>query len=218
LGVGSGVSPSWALAALAGLLLGTSCLLSASDSCFIPDANAPIFSARTITTNGTILWQVRMIQATIFVPTGDSSCTNDCSITNVTVTGGVLLSYVVVPPQLPPQGALVVVDCDFVQTPGATNANVSIESPCFTLSRSYDYPDLPEVIQLTLESSREKPSEVRLSWNSRTNTMYQVHYSADPSAEEWNTLGDPIIGNGMTNCITDTSLAPSRFYRVSVAP
>jgi hypothetical protein len=166
-------------------------------------------------TNGMWLWEVHLFQAVIFVPNSESGCNEDCSITNVTVTGGVLLTDTMTPPQIPPRGALVVFDFLILQTPGATNASVSVDSPCVTLGSSIDF---PELIHLMIDISRGLSSDVRLCWNSRTNSSYQVLSSPDLNTESWDNVGDPVSGTGTTNCVTTPAGVSNRFYRVSVAP
>ena len=137
--------------------------------------------------------------------------------TNLTVTveGGELLAAEAVPTQVAPQGSLVVFDCLFRQTPGATNATISIASPCLNMSSTYDY---PELILLQASASAQRSAEVRLCWNSRTTSKYQVEFSTDLNAGTWESLGDPVAGNGQTNCVTDAMADPQRYYRVVTVP
>jgi hypothetical protein len=185
---------------LALLLLATGCTETVLGGCFDTFAAPASFSERTICTNGMWLWEVRMFQPVFYIPNAGSDCSDDCSITNVTLAGGVLVSYDASPSQVPPGGGLVVIDCLFQQIPGATSADVVIDSPCVSLGGSVDY---PELIGVTIDLTHALPSEVRLCWNSRTNTSY---------------LGDPVTGNGATNCVTDASAEPGRFYRVTIPP
>lgn len=58
-------------------------------------------------------------------------------------------------------------------------------------------------------------SEVTVCWATTTETAYQVEYRTAIPETPWQSLGDPIVGNGQTNCITDAVLGrPQRFYRV----
>jgi hypothetical protein len=61
-------------------------------------------------------------------------------------------------------------------------------------------------------------SQVRVCWNSATNTTYQVQYRSELTANAWVNLGTPIPGNGSRNCITDDVVSPRRFYQVVVLP
>jgi hypothetical protein len=61
-------------------------------------------------------------------------------------------------------------------------------------------------------------SQVRLCWPSLTNVLYQFQYRSDLTTNLWVNLGDPITGNGATNCITDDIMSPHRYYRVVVLP
>ena len=166
-----------------------------------------------------------MVQSVLFVPVPEASCSGACADTNVTitghltVTGGVLLTNVVTTRSGSP-GAIGVVLYDFMfqQIAGATNATVVIQAPCYTLTNSVDY---PELIALTTTSPQGSPLGLRLCWNSRTDTVYQVQYSSELNVGKWQiatweNLGDPVAGNGPTNYITDPVASPTRFYRVVV--
>ena len=166
-----------------------------------------------VRTNGTWFWLARAITAVLFVPIPGAVECDSCPLTNVTVTGGVLLSLDVVPPQLSSNGTLVVMDCLLLQTLGATQASVMFGAPCLSLTAVVDF---PELIGLTIATARDIPSSVRLCWNSRTNTMYQAQYSSDLSPQTWENLGDPMPGTGSTNCFNEIAAPPHRFYRVTV--
>jgi len=176
-------------------------------------ASSPPPSFRSVCTNNTCFWEVEMFRAAIFIPQTGSDCGDECPFTNanVTVTGGVLSSYTATPPQMWPGGGLVVFDCVFQQTPGATNATVTIQSPCISVGGSFDY---PEPILLTIQL-QDEPARARLCWNTRANTTYQVQHKADLNAEIWDSVGDPVTGDGMTSCILDP-VSTSGFYRVII--
>lgn len=61
-------------------------------------------------------------------------------------------------------------------------------------------------------------SHLRACWNSETNKQYQVQYRSTLTTNAWVDLGEPIPGNGTTNCITESITDPRRFYRVCVLP
>lgn len=62
-------------------------------------------------------------------------------------------------------------------------------------------------------------SSVDICWNSRTNLAYQVQYRSVLTPDEWINLGDPVTGNGNTNCVTDfVRGTEKRFYRVEETP
>ncbi len=71
----------------------------------------------------------------------------------------------------------------------------------------------PDALTSTLEVS-----QVRLCWNSQSNTMYQVQFRSDVTTNLWTNLGASIVGNGTDNCITDEVVGPRRFYQVVVSP
>jgi hypothetical protein len=61
-------------------------------------------------------------------------------------------------------------------------------------------------------------SYVDVCWSSRTGTNYQVQYRSDLTTNVWTDLGSPMLGNGVTNCITDALAGPRKFYRVKILP
>lgn len=59
--------------------------------------------------------------------------------------------------------------------------------------------------------------EVRLSWASTANALYQVEYRSDLANSSWTPLGQPVAGTGQTVAITDSVAGTSRrFYRLNV--
>ena len=208
-------------AALLGLLL-----LAAGGSepvlggiCFENFYSPMTISKQMIWTNGVWLWEARVIGAVLFIPIpGTTSCgdTNAiCSLTNVTVAGGVLLSSTIQPSTISPNGSLAVLDCVLLQTPGATRAEVVIDSPCFSSTNSLEF---SELVGMTAGLSDDLSSPVRLCWNTRTNTTYQVQSTTDVTTNAWTNLGDTVPGNGTTACITDAVVPSGRFYRVMTVP
>ena len=63
-------------------------------------------------------------------------------------------------------------------------------------------------------------SEVEICWPSFLGRAYQVDYRSSLTSNTWTHLGNPILGNGSTNCISDKVPPgePRRFYRVFDAP
>jgi len=60
-------------------------------------------------------------------------------------------------------------------------------------------------------------SEVQICWNSDCDKSYQVQFSAESTTNAWVNLGDPVQGNGSTNCVADpTGSHTDRKYRVVV--
>jgi hypothetical protein len=64
---------------------------------------------------------------------------------------------------------------------------------------------------------------VTICWNSRSNALYRVEYSADLKPEGWSMLVADVAGTGSVTCVPDRSAPeqPARFYRVlrtSTAP
>jgi hypothetical protein len=79
---------------------------------------------------------------------------------------------------------------------------------------------IPDVLRLFIRCSQADCSQFELCWNSRSNGMYQVQYSAVLTANVWTNLGAPVPGNGTTNCTTDaiTIGQLQRYYRVEELP
>jgi YVTN family beta-propeller protein len=60
-------------------------------------------------------------------------------------------------------------------------------------------------------------SDVQVCWNSASNVLYQVEYRSALTTNTWQPLEGQVVGNGSTNCISDSILGqPARFYRVRV--
>lgn len=60
---------------------------------------------------------------------------------------------------------------------------------------------------------------VDVCWNTQSNRLYQPQYKSELTTNTWVDLGLPILGDGATNCITDSIRGqPHRFYRVTVLP
>jgi len=52
-------------------------------------------------------------------------------------------------------------------------------------------------------------------WETETGHWYQVQWTEDVSAPDWNSLGEPILGDGSTRSILDSTRGGQRrFYRV----
>lgn len=83
----------------------------------------------------------------------------------------------------------------------------------------------PRVIELDAFNGPSAPegnlsiASVDYCWTSISNVFYQVQYASTATTNQWTNLGNPIQGNGTTNCITDTVRGlPQRFYRVLQLP
>ncbi|MES2924810.1 MAG: YncE family protein [Verrucomicrobiota bacterium] len=59
---------------------------------------------------------------------------------------------------------------------------------------------------------------VEIRWNSISGSLYQVEWTTPPGPQsQWHPLGAPILGNGLTMSIYDTTRTNrAKFYRVSV--
>lgn len=63
------------------------------------------------------------------------------------------------------------------------------------------------------------PNWVQISWPTSPNVGYQVEYQLNLSGGTWNALGLPIVGNGQTNSVSDSTLgSASRYYRIRILP
>lgn len=187
-------------------------------TCFDLDPSPAVYTVHAIFTNNTWLWEGRTFQANIFVPITGNSCSNVCSFSNldVTITGAALLSANFSPQQLPPEGGLVILDCIFLQNPGATNATITIQTPCLGFNGSYNF---PQFVPLTIGLETEPEPGVSLCWNTTSNMVYQVQYTGDPTSGVWyGLLGTNVTGYGTNTCVSDPASATSRFYRVITVP
>jgi len=106
---------------------------------------------------------------------------------------------------------MVVFDLMLQQIFGATNAEVT-----FADGSSFTY-DFPELIGLTLALMPD--SSVRLSWNSRLGSTYQVESldtldNNDLGSNGWLSVGEPVPGTGTNNCLTLPAGGAQGFYRV----
>jgi hypothetical protein len=60
---------------------------------------------------------------------------------------------------------------------------------------------------------------IELGWFSDTNQTYQVQWRSELDTNTWFDFGLPVLGNGTTNFLFDTTrTSPKRFYRVVVLP
>lgn len=61
-----------------------------------------------------------------------------------------------------------------------------------------------------------RTAQVELCWPTASNVCYQVMYRSELTTNEWQNLGEPIVGNGQINCVTDMVHPGSaqRFYKV----
>ena len=59
---------------------------------------------------------------------------------------------------------------------------------------------------------------VEICWNSRSNKNYQVEYCSARTTNLWVPLGEPVSGNGGTNCVSDTETDLNRLYRIRQLP
>ena len=56
---------------------------------------------------------------------------------------------------------------------------------------------------------------VQISWGSQTNQLYQVQWAALADTNAWFDFGPPVLGNGSTNSVSDTTdNRDQRYYRV----
>ncbi len=62
-------------------------------------------------------------------------------------------------------------------------------------------------------------ANVEICWNSTSSLKYQVQYRSNTTTNLWVNLAATVLGNGSTNCVTDSVLGGSqRFYRVLEVP
>ncbi len=61
-------------------------------------------------------------------------------------------------------------------------------------------------------------SQVRICWFAPADTVSQIQYRSELTANTWSNLGAPVIGYGTNVCITDEVGGPQRYYRVTFEP
>jgi hypothetical protein len=69
-----------------------------------------------------------------------------------------------------------------------------------------------------LAIQRSGQQSITVSWNSKSNRLYQVETASTLLSNGWAALGPPIAGSGGTNWITDSLGQTNRFYRVRILP
>ncbi len=68
--------------------------------------------------------------------------------------------------------------------------------------------------QLTIETS-----EVRVCWETVSNVVYQLEYQSALTTNQWVPYGAPVVGNGATNCVFDSTVSsPKKFFRLGIVP
>lgn len=80
-----------------------------------------------------------------------------------------------------------------------------------TLSGYFQLPALS--IQLVSNTS-----QVRICWPTVTQVGYQLEINSTVGPTGWTVIGSPTIGDGTTNCVTDSILGSQRFYRLLIHP
>jgi hypothetical protein len=75
-------------------------------------------------------------------------------------------------------------------------------------------------LDLVLPRLTLRVSQVEVCWNSDSNVQYQVQGRTELSSNTWFAVGEPVLGNGGTNCIIDAVGLndPRRIYRVVTLP
>ena len=61
---------------------------------------------------------------------------------------------------------------------------------------------------------------IELAWTSASNQNYQPEYISNLTQAAWTSLGEPVLGNGTTNVLTDSEAPapPQRLYRLRILP
>lgn len=65
---------------------------------------------------------------------------------------------------------------------------------------------------------RPAGSQAEVCWTSLANMLYQLQFTPEILSVNWTDLGDPIVGNGTTNCVLVPVDQTRRFYRLLTAP
>jgi hypothetical protein len=74
------------------------------------------------------------------------------------------------------------------------------------------------VVEIAFPRLTIQVSEVKLCWYAESSKGYQLQFRSELTTNLWADLGDPVPGNGSTNCVTDAVVGPRRFYRVVALP
>ena len=102
---------------------------------------------------------------------------------------------------------------EFFRAPGTWN-----DVPDITAMDAIPICGVVEITPLRL-MTRPHVDGIQIGWESRASKAYQVEYRVSLAAtNSWSSLGSPVAGNGSTNFVIDTILAPERYYRVGELP
>lgn len=81
--------------------------------------------------------------------------------------------------------------------------NLAVDDVSFV--RAAEIPDTPSLIE----------TAAQVSWKSHPGVAYQAYWASELEPQNWLPLGDPVLGNGLTNSISDPFQGrPRRFYKV----
>jgi len=100
----------------------------------------------------------------------------------------------------------------YADTPGTWTFAALLNGPKYTFSATAMSTNtfIPVITSLG-----QTNGAVTFSWNSVVGQTYQMQYTSDLSATNWQDLGDPIVATGSTIVTNDSPApAPRRFYRV----
>jgi hypothetical protein len=76
------------------------------------------------------------------------------------------------------------------------------------------------VLAVAMPTATIRVSAVDICWNTVSNRTYQAQYRSTVTTNAWVDLGSRVVGNGLTNCLTDQVPLgqPQRYYRVLSLP
>ena len=119
----------------------------AGADCFTIEQSPPQYSTRITCTNGTNAVEIEEFQGAIFIPIA-GPC-DSCALTNATITPThcIVLNYFIGPDSVPGGGGLAFFQVTIQPLPGFTNAQVVINTPCYSFTNFFTFPDptLPTV-------------------------------------------------------------------------
>ena len=124
-----------------------------------------------------------------------------------------------VPGLPPPIGGLPVIHYIVSNSAAGLRFNGIVLEPRMGADRLYQFTHT-NVVAVPLISDTPaatiRMSEVEICWPSLSTRAYEVQYRSSLTSNTWTSLGNPVAGNGSTNCVADKVPPgePRRFYRV----
>jgi hypothetical protein len=140
--------------------------------------------------------------------------TNLSLTASVTATDGTLLAqYKAVPP---PHGFGSQQSFFFTATSATTTLEL-LDTSAGTIGADLDLDDVVVAVRET--TLNIQVSQVQICWDSVSNRVYQVQYRSTATTNQWVNLGNPVVANGNTACVLDSTVGQEqRYYQVVKTP